>query len=265
MFGCSDRRSGALIGAAASGGPKRPAPSPLPDEWKHATLFHADDFEHVPDGSFPPGWRYHPGQKGPLSDFSTIRRTLDGGGVLHLRGDGWVPLREKPTGGRLRIELDFRRIGNGSHGLYVHLIDTRPPVNAGWREAEEFGPWIDIDGASGEVASRRFDNHRSVHGRVDVNHWHRLTIVADLNRNHFSLAIDGQERGASISFYDPRWFRGGDRLVFQSRGALIGQHLGPPPSRPGPGRQPEGGLETAAPHRARQPFGVGSRAQRRPR
>lgn len=84
-----------------------PAPSPLPDEWKHATLFHADDFEHVPDGSFPPGWRYHPAQRGPLSDFSAIRRTLDGGGVLHLRGDGWVPLREKPTGGHLMDRTRF--------------------------------------------------------------------------------------------------------------------------------------------------------------
>ena len=203
----------------------------LPEDWQGAEMLLRENFEAMPDGSYPHGWRFtlaNPYNQAPDHQVATVRRTRGGGHLMHFKRSIHTRWRAGLTGGRLRLQFDFRRVhAEGEAEMSVGITDRRPSVDAGLGSPVEHGPYVIVTwpagaGALAAAASTlRFDNTRNQIGKITAAGWHRMVIVADLDRNHYRVSIDGELRGQDVPFFDARWFQDAEQLWFDGREILV--------------------------------------------
>ena len=218
-----------LAGDAATAAPKldalkvedAPPPAPRVGAWQKARVIYEDDFEGAVEGAHPFPWKFNRVAGVPNPRRMQIRRTQGGGHVIHTQGAGghWIRWSNKLVGGKLRVQFDLLRLGGSKGWGSLNIHGRGEPADYGWDPITNIGPYFRVKWPSGQFACE--DSKEILHavGTLPPDRWHRIVIIADMERNVFRVTINGKGPKREYPFRNPRWFDGADSL------AIGGDHL----------------------------------------
>ena len=187
--------------------------SAVPAAWVRAESIYTSDFERAMDGAYPGRWRIHTMQWDATDDpsrFLIVRRTRSGGRVLHVQGPKGgnhslgihLQWGSKLVGGRLRLAFDVLRVGKADGNLSLSIDSLSQPADFGWPVPIEYGPYIRIGWPEGVASAIDFkwDETKLSETRLAPDKWHRIVLVADLDRKRYDLFARGRQIGRGIQF-----------------------------------------------------------------
>ena len=202
------------------------APATLPADWRAAQTILAESFEDMPEGSHPYGWHFSPDNpynQAPDHEVVAVRRTRDGGHVMHHRRNILHHWRSGITGGRMRLQFDFRPAPGAADELYfaVGIADAIQRADYALGSPTQHGPYVEVMWPGAAVASVDYMGNKTNIGKIDRNRWHRMVLLLNLDHNHYQVILDGKKTQKSIDFFNARWFREAEYLFFDSQNMLI--------------------------------------------
>ncbi len=193
-----------------------PTSASVPDDWQDAQVLYASDFESEFEAATPGSWHFIPTtirEEAPELPCA-VRHTREGGHVLKAEQHYWLQWPHKVSSGHLRVQFDLYPLPARSGSLCLYLPDLGEPVDFGYPQPIEYGPYLMAEWPEAEITSRNARNQPTALGKLQPNTWQRVTIIVDLDERRFQLFIDGEQRGEDMEFRDYRWFSGTDRLYF---------------------------------------------------